>query len=963
VSKAILSACAAVCASVELLAAPAMSAPAPVPASSSVGAVAGTVSDSSGTALAGVVVSANGASQASTTTDNKGGFAFLSLAPGIYTLSASKGGYVSTSVTDIFVLAGSAVQVTITLAQSSFSSIRSLGRTVVTAHRGGFNTTPASVAVVTPQMFRDQGQLQVARLMDQTPGIVTGHPGTSANAAAPGAITFPNIRGGLSFETASLIDGHPVSVGAFGDYVTTFLNSYLLSDVEVIKGPGASEPEINYAINGTVNFRTREPTRKQIEAVDFGVYGYGGTFSNFLASGTVDRGKLGYVLDYAVNGTNGPLNQDGYFTTLSTAPIINGMKQVGFTTSATNNPIYQNNPFAGNSTLIACCFPVSTTFDNKNELAKFRYNFSNSTSATVSYLGSQTWTEQNGNHLSQILTNFAPASAGNYNGPVPAGPMEVWQNIFFPPGEWEVNNEPIFQAEVRTAIKKDTMLVRWYSASINRLQYNGLTTPQELTGSTMNLYGTVTVQATPNPANTSTPAPPPVLTTFRGQPANLVIPQQYFQQTEEDKLHGGSFEYDHPMGEDDVITLGYDQTNSTTNAYSYGATNPNPTPSPPAIPNPTGLTVTNTVPAGSYQHFGTVLLRGIFQGGSDWQYILSNYYEIYTTHSSPNAGMTFNTVTNYHYDVRAGITYHPNPNDSWRLSAGTSIAPPYLALVSTPNSTPVPNKTNTFATDTLNNPNLKPETAFGGDLGEDIRYGDGFNIISWDVYTTGLKNQFLTSQFSNGTACVVPSGGGACIVMPVFTTQNQNLGTAYYGGIEGSLRRAPPIGLGWTVQGALLRAFPYGMQPSFYATTAGPYTTNLAILPGLNYLSSGNSGSPGGFNAISNQSIPYAQGYGELNYTGSNGYYYSLGTTYYGNNNSYNVPPFFVWNATARFPIVRNAYAQVSVDNLFGIWSGVAINQFAGNAQPLANGKLGLTNGNVVGPGVVRMFIHYQVGG
>ncbi|MBV8171789.1 MAG: TonB-dependent receptor [Candidatus Eremiobacteraeota bacterium] len=926
-------------------------APLPVLAASSTnGNLTGLVTTGGGTPLGGVVIAISGATSASTSTDSKGEFAFNDVPSGIYSITASHAGYNTTTLTDVFVLAGSTSQISVQLAQQSFSSIRSLGRQTVTAHRSGFNTTPASVAVITQNTYRDQGQVQVMRILDQTPGVVTGHPGTSANSAAPGAITFANIRGGLSFETASLIDGHPVSVGAFGDYVTTFLNSYLLQDVEVIKGPGASAPEINYAIGGTVNFRTREPTRKPVYAVDYGVYSYSGSFSNFLASGTTDNGKLGYVLDYAVNGTNGPLFQNGFVTTLSSSVIINNMQQHGFTTSATVNPTIQNNPFAGNATLVACCFPVSTTFDNKGELAKFRYNLSNSTSVLVSYLGSQTWTEQNGNHLSEILTNFAPAAAGNYNGPIPAGPLTVAQNIFFPPGEWEINNEPIFQAEARTTVGHDTALVRWYSASINRLQYNALNGPTQPYAQTINLYGTVNLQPTPNPVNTATPIPAPTLTTFRGQPVTISVPGAYFETTEEDKLHGGSFEYDHPLGESgDVLTLGYDQTNSTTNAYSYS-----------------GTSTTITVPAGSYQHFGTVLLRGFFELNPDWQVLLSNYYGIYTTHSSYNNGVNFQTATNYHYDVRAGFTYRPNSNQSWRLAVGTALAPPYLALVSTPNSTPTPNPANTFATNTLNNPNLKPETAFGGDVGGDLRYGDGFNIFSWDVYSTGLKNQFLSSQFANGTACVQPFGtppGTPCIVLPLFTTQNQNLGKAYYGGIEASFQRQPNVGLGWIAQGALIRGFPYGIQPSFYATTAGPATTNLAIIPGVNYYSSGNSGSPGGFNAVSNQSIPYAQSYGELNYRGANGYFYSLGTTFYGNNNSYNVAPFFVWNATARFPFNEHGYIQLSIDNLFNNLSGVAINQFGGNTIPLANGKIGLENGNTVGPGTLRMFIHYQVGG
>ena len=100
-------------------------------------------------------------------------------------------------------------------------ALQTIGR-VTTRARGAstFNATPASVQTINTQTFQEQGQQQVQRILDQTPGIVIDHPGTSATNAAPGAITFPSIRGGLGFETSSLIDGHPLAVGNFGDAFT-----------------------------------------------------------------------------------------------------------------------------------------------------------------------------------------------------------------------------------------------------------------------------------------------------------------------------------------------------------------------------------------------------------------------------------------------------------------------------------------------------------------------------------------------------------------------------------------------------------------------------------------------------------------------------------------------------------------------------------------------------------------------
>ena len=99
-------------------------------------------------------------------------------------------------------------------------------------------------------------------VLDQIPGMQISYPGSAANGASTGAITFPNIRNGLSYETATLIDGHPLSVGLYGDYVTTFLESGAAAVGRSHQGPGATAPQVNYAINGTVNFRTKDPRRR-----------------------------------------------------------------------------------------------------------------------------------------------------------------------------------------------------------------------------------------------------------------------------------------------------------------------------------------------------------------------------------------------------------------------------------------------------------------------------------------------------------------------------------------------------------------------------------------------------------------------------------------------------------------------------------------------------------------------------
>src|SRR5690348_17122450 len=97
---------------------------------------------------------------------------------------------------------------------------------------------------------------------------------------------LPRFGGGLPYETESLIDGHPISLGQQGYFSPSAISPYELQNVEVVKGPGATSPSINYAINGTVNYRTLEPTLKPEESVDLGEDQYGGNFANFRVTGT-----------------------------------------------------------------------------------------------------------------------------------------------------------------------------------------------------------------------------------------------------------------------------------------------------------------------------------------------------------------------------------------------------------------------------------------------------------------------------------------------------------------------------------------------------------------------------------------------------------------------------------------------------------------------------------------------------
>ena len=1004
------------------------------------GMVTGTVSDTSGAPLQGATVTATGPTNTSTTTDINGKFN-LNLQPGIYQFSATRTGFEPAQQTDIVVVAGSNTPFTVSLAAITLSSLREIGRVSVSRGRSTFNAGPAAIATVSNATFVDQGQLQVQRVLDQTPGIVIEHPGTSANNATPGNITFPAIRGGLGFETASLLDGHPLAVQNFGDYVTSFLNADVLQSAEVIKGPGAAAPEINYAINGTVNFRTLDPTSRPSGQIKYGVDSQGGQFSNFRFSDTLN-GKFGFMLDYAINGSPGPLGTNGTAmnvpvgswllncpTYTAAGPGPTCQVASGFQTNAFSAaPSYiRNNPFAA-ATAVACCVVFGSTYNNKTELAKFRYNFSPSTVATVSYLGSQTWADQNGNTSISYPNVFCPGNASpataascttsnGYTGPyMPGSLVTTAQSVFFPP-EFEVNNEPIFQGEIRSSIGHDTIVARYYTASINRTLQDSFGNP--FSPYTLNMTINGVLKLCP-PGGGTCAAGSAVNTVFNNQVVAVTQPSDYFEQAEEDKLHGGSFEFDHYLGDTgNVISVAFDQESSNTDAYTVSGqaattcTNcPQNTPNTALFtPNTSSIFPSYSIWGGSSVRYTTILVRGIFNLGPQWNLTLSNYFDTYSqtytsnggTNSStfPFAGTTFLTATSSRYDPRIGLVFRPSSDLSIRMGAGGGVAPPYLSLldqslsgaVATLN-TSVTGCNSTCATNTLKTGTLKPETSFGYDLGFDARVSkDGLTVFSMDGYLNNLKNQFISSEmFANGTVFLcnglnansVNNGSTPCAAgvatrvgpntdgsYPLFTSGSANLDTSRYMGLEFRLTRDPAIGFGGTIQGALIRAYPYNLSPCIYSTTltnaaqlncAATQTTNLGIVPNVNFFASGPSGSST-FNVISNHGIPYSQGYAEMHFRTARGGLVQFGEQYYGPNNSLNLPAFFVAGASARFPIADATWmAQLSADNLFRAYPNVIGTQFGGVAVPLVNGQTGLTNANVIGPTVWRLSLTKSFG-
>jgi hypothetical protein len=930
--------------------------------------VSGTVTTPDGAPVPNATVILGGVRRQTTSTDANGVFRFATVAPGIYTLRIEKAGFNEARQDGLAVAAGSAVNATTQLTASSFSSLRQIGSTSTSAAGvAPINTSATSFSDITNQTFADQGQVQVTKILDETPGIVASR-NSNGNGASEATSVIPQIRGALPYETETLIDGHPVSVGANGYFSPSYLNPALLQDVEIAKGPGVQGTDINYAIGGSVNYRTLEPTRTLHVAANLGIDGYGGQFSSASVTGSIPSHIVDYAFGYALNGTPGPLDnykvagsqvallQGGGINANGTTPyFINGRGYGGYpeVLGASATPQYASLPGEASfaDPLYVCCSNVNTQYFNRSELAKLRFNVTQQTAITVSYLGAQGLNDATGANANVVDplppgSNFSTFQPGpGYAGSIGAGRPIPFDIVAYTP-DFNAIQQSLFQSELRTAIGQTTVLARYYSGANRTYNFN-FSQPTNLQFSG-NTYGSVPLCNAGVSYNIGTGAcsdgNQPVQTVFNGQNATYTGGNAQVTELTEDYLRGESLELDEPVG-NDLFSVAIDRSHHDSIFYED---------------NPQGGVVGYQLAPGSGQEFQTILARARLALTPRLTATVSNYIINYNSHFSGDGGVTFQDSEQAFDAPRLAVAWRPNVDVSWRFSAGSSIAPPYLNLLSAPAQTPQPNSNPaTYFTLNTNNGNLKPETAFGYDLGFDKRIARSTSL-SADVYLTNLHNLFLPSTSQQGTYSNLVSNN---VAIPLFITQEQNLAFARYEGIELALQRAPAVGAGYKLQGSLQRGYPYNLPGGFYDTAAGPYTTNQGIISGVNFQPSGF-----GFNGLGNTArTPYSTGYAEANYLTRSGIYGNIGVTYFGPNNSFNRPAFGVVSANLRVPVAKGIALQFSGDNLTGAYDQGYYGYFTGVPVPLVVAKgtstanLGNVDGGNYGPATFRAQLQYRL--
>ncbi len=708
------------------------------------------------------------------------------------------------------------------------------------------------------------------------------------------------------------------------------------------------------------------------------------------------NGKLGFVAAYTVQGSNGPLGTNTQLPVLvpsygtingNTFSKVTGLNNIG--ANVANQPLYNT------TTLVACCVSFYSNFNDRAALLKAKYNFSDTTSLTGTFIDGEAYADQDGNHIEALPMSFVPgAGYAAANGPAINVPdvFAYYSNEIITP-EYEIDHEPNFTAELHTSLGDNSIVARAYSANISRLQTSP-GSPLATQNINLNLYGTATVNGVP--------------TTFTGQSATIGIPPgsgicavnpivlctqaqinagdalgyeslTYYQNAEEDRLRGASFEFDHPFGNNgDLLTASYDYNKNSSHTYDY---NSDPYPN------------SDTIPLGSYQTFGTILARGIFNFGSKLNLTLSNYFTQDGSYSTQNYGVSWTTAHSSRYDPRIAFTDQINRDVSLRASAGGAISYPYLSILDGANSAPptgyvLPQNAQqiAYATNSLGNPGILPETSFGYDIGADVRVPGSQLVFESDVYLTNLFNEFLSTTYVSGmTGPLCPTTGGPYTVVgancvngattypyeavPLYSTQTVNIGDARYAGIEFAVRDDPPMGIGFQANLALERAYNYNISPCIYSKLPGCPTplVNLGVVNGINFPGSFESGTTAAgvsLGAVQNHAIPYSQGYGDIHYRFANNGLLSFGLQYYGPNNSLDVPAFFMGNLTARVGIGDNGNStlQMSIYNITGAYPSAWSTYSGGVQQPLANGQVGATAANSIGPTQFTFVLSHKFG-
>ena len=277
------------------------------------GAITGSVHDVNGVAVAGADVSIAGPARATKSTDAKGAFAFNDIPPGLYTVLVSKAGYTIARNDGVAVFIGETETLAVTLTASlvlfaaddcdAFAPTHPASRRSIRPARRSTRSRAACSRIKAASRSRRCSTKRPAfspRRIPRATAIRATAPRPARRRRRRFAARCPTKRSRSSTVT-------PFRSVRRERFRRTSSTRFCSTDVEIVKGPGSMPAEINYAINGTVNYRTLEPTPQNKFSGAFGVDKWGGVSTGFKATGSTKNHKIEYAAGYVTDGAPGAL--------------------------------------------------------------------------------------------------------------------------------------------------------------------------------------------------------------------------------------------------------------------------------------------------------------------------------------------------------------------------------------------------------------------------------------------------------------------------------------------------------------------------------------------------------------------------------------------------------------------------------------------------------------------------------
>jgi hypothetical protein len=924
------------------------------------GTITLTVTGQTGQGLGGatIVIEGPGYRQAGVT-DASGLFS-VSVPAGLYTVTVNKGGY-QTSSADVVLATGQSTKVDVPLTTATLNNLNVIGRLSTSSGAAApFNISSTTSQHLTQEQITARNTPDLTQVVSELPGVTIIH--------ASGNPQQGFVIRGLRYETKVTLDGHPVSSGTSGIFLTDYASAGIFGGIDVVKGAGLNGPTAGESGVGTVNLRTPDFTAKDSGVLTGGLDNYGGSLYTALVDvNFLPKNKLSFIFGRTFSGYRGPTydQQEPDYVGATIAP----MHDASVPQNLTNGVVQYVSDF-------------SDTYSLNAELAKMRYQFSDTTSLTLEFLGLQGRFDPQGGAYGQLdgiatipqcltgtgAANYKAASGSactvtsTYNSP--GAQSLIGQSVpvytFFPDATVD-QTEPTFSADFKTTIKNDTLLFRPYSAAITRNVYQGTTVPggngawYEVTNAAncqVNFVAATVANGgakgpcfaagvapgaayvtDPNTSHgfltTTTPLacsvtnPCYTTSTVQSNSGQVGFSAPYAP-LELDRLFGYTFSYIHPVGANTYnvsFDHYYDDTTSFSNDSSpllagcqfvlgSGVANtPGAVGYQPNCPLATLRTTPYVVPE-TFSSVSSLALTAQLALTSKLEFDFGGYFTHYLingaeespavlaayapTGSTGAASITIAGIQNAssHFDPHFGLLFRPTRDLAIRFTGGSSLSIPYASLVSGFQSY----AQGTTTTITTPNPMLMPEEVVALDLGADLRTPDG-TVLSGDIYNDVIHNPWLSTKVLVCN-CTLP---GLQPTTQTFSSQTLNGAQEYAQGIEFSITHEPAVGFGYRVNTAFERAY-------FLDTPSSYFASPQIFFNGSQLDSTGNT----------NTSVPYAKGYAEIQYAGPRQQLFRFGADYEGNNNSFNGPAFWVFDAGVRFNSgFHDILIGATVENIF----------------------------------------------